>query len=293
MSVVCRFVEWYLDYTDNADAIPSWVSKHAQACAACRRQSELSKELRTMTKQAFSQIPSEPFGGFKPLSLRASSRQMPSGFVISPGLWLGSLVAAVVLAVVGTDYSQREMFITPPASAVKSVTESQASVAAQPYGIFDMKQLLALIPDRLAPDEAQAAHDAQHARAARTNLARKAYLVSVPVMPVRSRAIDKQLIASALIMSAPSPTEQQDSIRGNHPALTLRSASVQPAAIYAKSSMDMNETSSSAAVAPAAGGTSLPGVTSMRVADSARSSVAMTAVPMESRGIPTESGLSL
>ncbi|MHB1463009.1 MAG: hypothetical protein ACYC1M_17085 [Armatimonadota bacterium] len=294
MSILCRFVEWYLDYADKPEQVPVVLTKHVQTCRHCHRQLNLSGDIRSITKQAFTRLPEEPFGGFKPLAVRPSMATSPAGFVISPGLWVGSLVAAVVLAVVGTDYSHREIFSLQP-SAMQKTNSQQAVASVDPQmPLFSMDELKAFMP---TPAETAAAPKQskgyQHV-AAKPMSTRKSGLVAVPVMPVRSRIVDRQLMASVQMLSGPTINEQQDSLRSSRPPVTLRPSATQTMAMMTKSvAIDVQSIGTAelqSLGAGAGGGANKP---SIRVSDVTLGSSAMAAVPMESRGIPTESGLSL
>ncbi len=293
MSILCRFVEWYLDYADKPEKLPAVLTKHTQTCSHCHRQLSLSGELRSMTKQALTRLPAEPFGGYKPLSVRPFMVTSPLGFVISPGLWVGSLVAAVVLAVVGTDYSHRDLF-NPQPSARQNSNSQQVVASAEPQmPLFSVDELKAFMPAQaVSTMPAKQPKVYQHV-ASRPSPVRKSGLVSVPVMPVRSRIVDRQLMASAQMLSGPSIGEQQEPIRSSRVSINLRSAATQTMAMMAKSvPIDLHSIASADHMlgSGAGGGVSKA---SLRVSDVTLSSSAMAAVPMESFGTPTESGLSL
>ncbi len=293
MSILCRFVEWYLDYADKPDRLPAFAQKHAESCGHCRRQLSLSTEIRSMTKQVCMKIPAEPFGGFKPLAVRPSMVSAPSGIIISPGLWVGSLVAAVVLAVIGTDYSHRELFVQP--MLTQKATSQQATVADLPQKpLFSVDELKAFMPMQPSVVAAHQQPRLKQRVAMKSPQERKSGLASVPVMPVRSRSVDRQLMASAQMLGVPRIGEQQDAIRTNRVSLNMSSATPSVAMMTKSVAADVQPPGVAElhAFSTGAGG----GGSSMaptRVSDVALSSTAMSAVPMESRGIPTESGLSL
>lgn len=291
MSILCRFVEFYLDYADKPSDLPAWVLRHIHSCDACKKQSELSNKLRLSTKQVLSNIPTEPFGGYKPLSVRASMRDMPSRFMISPGLWAGSLISAVVLAVVATNHIQKPMTNGLFPVAANNGKRIEQEIASSSVNLLDIDKLMAygenMVSEPKPTLEPQPEVKQHVVRAVKTPVAK------VPAMAIRPRRVDRQLMASAVLLSAPTMSEKPEPTRSHSSLMTLRNTQPMVVSMAKSVASALPSTAMGLNMTAAMGGSVRSGIRSGAISETSRTSSAMMAVPVESLGTPTESGLSL
>ena len=287
MSILCRFVEFYLDYADKPSDLPAWVVRHIHSCRVCEKQSTLSNKLRSSTKQVFGDMPSEPFGGFKPLAVRTSMRVVHPRFMISPGLWASSLVSAVILAVVATNQIQKPLI--PVASSHGKNVEQE--IASSSVNLFDIDKLMAF--NQTLPSEPQPTSAPQAEVKQPVVHSAKAPVQGVPTVAVRPRKVDRQLVASAALLSTPTMSEKQDTTRTRASLMTLRSTQPMVMSMAKSVASALPSTAMGLNMTATLGNSVRSGIRSGAVSEAQRTSSAMMAVPVESLGTPTESGLSL